>query len=114
MKAKIVENFINASSRCNFSHPLTERPLPFGSSLHVKVRVEQDKIEVSLQQVKASFSKLWNFSAVCADAITILGKTNQAIRFPYMIASLCLGWGINYRGDSHIKETGVLDVSFRG
>ena len=98
MEAKIVENFIYARSRCNFSHPLTERPLPFGSSLHVKVRVKQDKIEISLQQIKAPFPKLWNFSAVRTDAITILRKTKQAIRLPYTLHGM----------EHHLPGGGVL------
>lgn len=81
MEAKIVEHLVNTSSCCNFSHPLTKRTLPFGSPLHVQVRIKQDKVEISLQQVETLFSQLRNFLSVLAHAIAILQKIEFMVEF---------------------------------
>ena len=79
MESEIIEYLVNACRCCYFCHPFTKRPFPFGSPLHVKVGIKQDKIEVPLQVKQTFLSMLQTFFVAYASITSILYEKMEII-----------------------------------
>ena len=61
VETEVIQNLVHSRCCSHFYHPLTKSALPLCPPFHVKIRVEENQVEVALEVVKTSLPQVQFF-----------------------------------------------------